>query len=77
MGGFQLSNPGSVYYDMSVFKNFSLTERARLQLRSEFFNLFNHANFGGPSSSLTSAQFGRITSAGRARELQFALKLLW
>jgi hypothetical protein len=77
MGGFQLSNPGSVYYDMSVFKNITITERIRLQFRSEFFNLFNHANFGAPSTALTSAQFGRITSAGRAREMQFALKLIW
>jgi hypothetical protein len=77
MGGFQLSAPGSTFYDMSVFKNIPITEQVRLQFRSEFFNLFNHANFGAPAAALTSAQFGRITSAGRARELQFALKLLW
>ncbi len=77
LGSFNFDNPGSVYYDLSVFKNIKLAERTNLQVRTEFFNIFNHANFGGPSSSLTSATFGQITSAGRSRELQFALKLLW
>jgi hypothetical protein len=60
-----------------VFKNIKIAERTTLQWRSEFFNIFNHANFGGPSSPMTSATFGQITSAGRSRELQFALKVLW
>ena len=76
-GSFGLTNPGAVYYDMSVFKNFRITERINLQFRSEFFNIFNFVNFGAPASALTSATFGQITSAGRARELQFALKLLF
>jgi hypothetical protein len=77
VGSFTVSNPGSIYYDLSVFKNITLTERVSLQVRNEFFNLFNHANFGGPNATLTNALFGQITSAGRSRELQFALKLLW
>lgn len=77
MGGFVLSNPGLGLYDMSLFKNFRLHERMNLQFRSEFFNVVNHTNFGGPANTVTSATFGQITSAGRARELQFALKLLW
>lgn len=77
LGAFQLSAPGSFFYDMSVFKNFRITERTRIQFRAEFFNLFNHPNFNAPSTTLTSAQFGQITGAGRARELQFALKFLW
>jgi hypothetical protein len=48
-----------------------------LQFRSEFFNLFNNVNLNNPNAQLTSAQMGRITSAGEARVIQFALKLLF
>jgi hypothetical protein len=77
LGGFLLDNPGSVFYDLSVFKNIKLGERRALQFRTELFNIFNHTNFSGPGSTLTGATFGQITAAGRSRELQFALKLLF
>jgi len=77
LGSFNFNNPGLVIYDMSVFKNIKLAERTNLQFRTEFFNIFNHASFSGPNSTVTSATFAQITAAGRARELQFALKLLW
>jgi hypothetical protein len=77
VGSFTIDNPRQVFYDMSVFKNVPVTERTNLQLRTEFFNIFNHANFNSPTASMTSATFGQITGAGRARELQFALKFLW
>ncbi len=71
--------PGVENVDFSVFKSFVFTERARLEFRSEFFNLFNHANFQNPSSSFNPASLG---SFGRSfstitdpREIQFALKL--
>ena len=41
--------------DLSVFKNFNITERTHLQFRSEFFNLLNHPNFG-VSTAPTTAQ---------------------
>lgn len=78
LAAFPFSGPGSVTFDFSVFKNLSITERARLQFRTEFFNLFNRPNFSNPgTTSLTSGTFGQITSAGNAREIQFALKLLF
>ena len=45
------------------------------EARAEGFNVINHANFNAPSGNLSSATFGRITSAGDPRILQFALKL--
>jgi hypothetical protein len=43
--------PGSVNFDFSIFKDFSITERYRLQFRSEFFNLTNTPTFLLPSSN--------------------------
>ena len=42
-------------------KKIKVGERVNLQFRTEFFNIFNHANFNNPSASVTSASFGRIT----------------
>ena len=37
--------PSQWYADMSLFKNFKITERVGLQFRVEAFNVFNHTNF--------------------------------
>jgi hypothetical protein len=76
--------PGFQQWDFSIFKNFAVTERTRLEFRSEFFNLPNHTNFllakSGPQESnnatvLGSGQFGFLTAARAPRQIQFALKL--
>jgi hypothetical protein len=70
--------PGDIVFDVSVLKDFTLYERARLQFRAEFFNLPNHANFGGPGSNISVAStVGRIFSAGDPRQIQFGLKVLF
>jgi hypothetical protein len=45
--------------DLAVRRQFVLGETARLQVRAEFFNVFNHPNFGDPVSDLNSRLFGR------------------
>ena len=70
-----LRAPGMFDTDLGLLKNTKITERLSTQFRAEFFNAFNNVNFNGPSSSLSSSSFGRITSAGDPRILQFALKL--
>jgi hypothetical protein len=68
--------PGQWNLDFSIFKDIPITERFRLQFRSEFFNLFNHANPGNPNVSLDSPDYGTIRSTTvNARLIQFALKL--
>jgi hypothetical protein len=68
----------SVYnVDFSAAKNFRITEGLNLQFRSEFFNIFNHTNFGVPIGNRTNANFGQILSAAGARDIQFGLKVLW
>jgi hypothetical protein len=40
-----LRQPGIWKFDMGIYKNFQVTERFKLQLRTEFYNMFNHSNF--------------------------------
>ncbi len=69
--------------DFSVTKNTRLGEKLRLQFRAEFFDIFNHANFGQPGNIVGTPAFGRITNTrfptgetGSSRQIQFAVKLI-
>src|SRR5262249_40787757 len=68
---------GTNNWDISLLKDTVLTEKTTLQFRAEFFNTWNHPQFGIPVFDPTSQAFGRITSVRSAREIQFALKLLF
>ncbi|MFB3779728.1 MAG: hypothetical protein ACE141_19065 [Bryobacteraceae bacterium] len=65
--------------DFSLFKDFAIYERLRLQFRAEAFNLANTPMFGGPNTSLTSAAFGQVTpaQANDPRIVQLALRLMF
>ncbi|PYV80408.1 MAG: hypothetical protein DMG93_19070 [Acidobacteria bacterium] len=87
----QIAGPAFYRWDFSLFKNFQVTERMRIEFRSEFFNLLNHPNFNYPgfggngvnavsgSTDFTNKAFGEIGSTRDnpldPREIQFALKL--
>jgi len=60
--------------DFSMLRNIKITEHKNLQLRAEFFNVFNHVNFGQPDSNWSDGPglFGAIFSARDPRILQFA-----
>jgi hypothetical protein len=74
-----LIGPGLVQADVSAGKNtrFGKDERVNLQFRWEAFNFFNRPNYSQPASvvNVASPVFGSITSAGRAREMQFGMRL--
>ncbi|HXG68700.1 MAG TPA: TonB-dependent receptor, partial [Blastocatellia bacterium] len=72
-----LEGPGYQNVNASLVKNATLTEELKLQIRAEFFNLFNHPNFDLPDNFLGSPTFGRILSAQSPRHIQFGLKLLF
>ncbi|MDQ3816732.1 MAG: TonB-dependent receptor, partial [Acidobacteriota bacterium] len=72
--------------DFSIIKNTNLTEKVRMQFRAEFFDIFNHANFGQPGrvAQVGSTSFGVIQNtrfptgdSGSSRQIQFAMKLLF
>jgi hypothetical protein len=69
--------PGLNNWDVSVTKDTRISERVHTQFRAEFFNSFNHAQFGQPDLSVTSLFFGQVRSAREPRIAQLALKVLW
>jgi hypothetical protein len=52
-----------------------ITERTALEIRAEFFDVFNHAQFNNPVGDFASSSFGQVTSARSPRIGQLALKL--
>ncbi|MGH9675053.1 MAG: carboxypeptidase regulatory-like domain-containing protein, partial [Bryobacteraceae bacterium] len=72
-----LIGPGNYNVDFSVFRIFPVAEQVRIQFRTEFFNLFNHANLTNPVSNISSATVGRIQSTTGPRILQFGLRVIY
>lgn len=76
-----LRGPGSWNFNAAFMKDFRMPphwlEGARLQLRADAFNLFNHANLGLPDSTTGSTAFGTITSASAPRVFQLGMQFLF
>ena len=71
-------SPSVRNYDVSLLRQFRLTERIGMRFEANAFNVFNRAQFAARTGTLTSALFGQVTStrAGTTpRQLQFGLKL--
>jgi hypothetical protein len=86
LGRNTLTGPGLVDLDSTLVKNMKLTERISVQLRGEFFNLLNHANFDIPGLKLFNSKRNRVGSAGvisdtatpdSNREIQLGMKLIF
>jgi hypothetical protein len=69
--------PATQNFNLSLMKKIQLTERFRLQLRGEVFNLFNHPNYRTLVTNLSSSNFGALTQTDDPRVFQFGLKLLF
>jgi hypothetical protein len=86
LGRNPITGPTFENTDFSVIKNTKLGESMRVQFRAEFFDIFNHANFGQPGrvAQVGAAGFASIGStrfatgdSGSSRQVQFALKFLF
>lgn len=89
VGRNNMRGPGLFNLDASVFRNFRISEALKLQFRAESFGLTNTPQFGNPGANASSPSrnadgsiralngFTEVTSAGGARELRFALKILF
>jgi hypothetical protein len=73
-----LRQQGVVNFDFAVFKKTAITERVNIEFRTEFFNLFNHPQFGPPNGTCCSdnnKNFGVVTNTvNLPRLIQFGLK---
>jgi hypothetical protein len=68
--------PGFVNLNLSVFRNFTITERFQLEFRAEAYNALNHVNYREPGSrNINDANYGLITAAAPARQMQMGLRL--
>jgi hypothetical protein len=72
-----LIGPPTNGLDFSVLKMIPITESVRVDFRAEMFNILNHPQFNNPVADPTNPAFGRLTSVKDAREIQFALKLIF
>jgi hypothetical protein len=81
--------PPTHQIDLSVFKNFKVTEHLAAQFRAEIFNIFNFVNYSGPANNASGSNLGQVGSTydvsfgapgigpGAPRNVQLAVKLLW
>ena len=77
LGRATLLGPGEWNLDFGLNRTFNVVEGQALEFRMEASNVLNHTNLGSPNTSIgtgVNAQFGRITSAGGPRIIQFGMK---
>jgi hypothetical protein len=70
-----LTGPKLWNVDASWIKSFAIREHLRAELRAEFFNFFNHANFSLPAHSVGNPAFGIINAAAAGRSTQLAARI--
>jgi hypothetical protein len=71
-------SPWSLNENLSLSKGVDFTERVKLTLRFEAFNIFNRVRWGSPGMTVTAASFGQVTSQGNdPRRMQFAAKIVF
>jgi hypothetical protein len=72
-----LSGPGKINFDVSVHREFAVTESTRFQFRGEAFNIANTPPLNNPNTNFGSPAFGSVQSAGLPRNVQLALKFVF
>ena len=69
--------PGINNTDLGVTKRIPITEQKAFEIRGEFFNVFNHAQFMNPSGDISNGSFGNVTNARDPRIGQVSAKFVW
>ena len=79
LGNYSNIGPPTNTVDLSLFKDFPITETSKVQFRVESFNMTNTPQFNAPNASHGSGAFGQITGtrAGSNRQFQFALRFMF
>ncbi len=83
VGKGSLRFPGFYSWDMGISKTFSITERYKVQLRGEFFNIFNQVNFLSDegtvnnASTFSNGNFATLRTATDPRIGQIAMKFIF
>ena len=72
-----VNGPGYQQWDVSLFRNLQFTERMKMQIRGETFNLLNHTNPTAVSLGAGSTTFGQVISTRDPRRIQLGVKLLF
>ena len=67
--------PGFAQTDLSLAKEFNITERVKAKLRADAFNAFNRVNLNNPVVDLSNANFGKSTGTNTARMIQLGLRI--
>jgi len=74
-GWHNVQTPGSQDYDLSGYKGWKFGDLLNLTFRADFFNAFNRVNFDPEATSTNNSNFGYVSSANAAREIQLSLRL--
>jgi hypothetical protein len=70
--------PGFINFDTSLLKDFRFSEQRYIQFRSQFYNLFNRANFSNPNGSRGNPAFGQISGVvNDGRFIQLSLRFVF
>jgi len=71
----QFRNPNFIQTDLTIYKDTHIGKGVNLQLRFEFYNLFNHPNFASVVNDLSAGNFGKVSSQTLPRWWQVGVKL--
>ena len=74
-GTHNVQNPGYEDFDLSGYKSWKLGDLGNLTFRGDFFNAFNRVSFQNISTYDLSPNFGDVSAAYPAREIQLSLRL--
>ncbi|HLK21480.1 MAG TPA: TonB-dependent receptor [Bryobacteraceae bacterium] len=64
--------PDVANFNLTLAKTIALAERLKFEIRADFFNILNHAEFNLPSTSIGSSTFGQISNTADPRIIQLA-----